>query len=116
MTSPTEPPGPAAQPQMLSYRPPAEEVGRVSPPIVCATSIGIAILVFGSVFVSLLLTFGVTGSGVPLLIIPAVLMGLIVAAVRLRRGNRGRSVAMGIWIGMGIALLAEGLCWGIGAG
>lgn len=112
-SSPQPPAAPAA-PAVLAYRAPADEVERLSPPLVCMTSIFIAAVVFATVVVSVL--FAITaGNGWPLLIIPAVLLALVAATLRLRRGGgRARSVAMGLWIGLGVGLLAQGVCWGIG--
>ena len=114
MTEPNEPPPQPTEPEVLSYRPPADEPGRLSPPIVCAIAIGTGLVVFGIVFLALALSFGGRGlRGLPLVLIPAALAALVVCAVRLREGKRGRSVAMGIWIGIGIGLLAEGICFGV---
>ena len=47
-----------------------------------------------------------------MLVGPLVVGGLLVwSALRLRRNPRTRSWAAGIWIGLGIGLLVDGLCW-----
>lgn len=103
-----------AAPAVLAYRAPIDEVGRLSPPLVCMTAIFIAAVVFATVVVSVLFVI-TAGNGWPLLIIPAALLALVAAALRLRRGGgRARSVAMGLWIGLGVGLLAQGVCWGVG--
>jgi hypothetical protein len=114
MTQSTDQTPASDEAQVLSYRPPSEDFARLSPAIVCATAIVAAIVVFMTVVGSVLLMVG-AGNGWPLLIIPAVLVGLAATALRLRKGRgHARSMAMGVWIGAGVGLLAQGVCWGVG--
>ena len=43
--------------------------------------------------------------------IGGVLAGFIILAVKLKRQPRWRSFAIGLWIGIGLILLIEGVCW-----
>jgi hypothetical protein len=74
---------------------------------VCATAISTCILVVTIVALSIL------GGGLALLIVPTLLLLLIVVAVKAGRIATGRSTSLGIWIGIGLAMLVEGACFGI---
>ncbi len=110
MTEPLDPP-PAVAPRVLLYRSPTKEARQVSSPLVWATAVGTGGLLFGAVYLSAVAGFRV-GRPWPALLIPALLIVLTFAALRLQRG-RGQSLALGIWIGIGLGLLAEGICFGI---
>jgi hypothetical protein len=54
------------------------------------------------------------GSVVGLILAPLCVIAVaVVVASRLRRSERTRAWAAGIWIGIGIAVLLNGLCWAI---
>jgi len=51
------------------------------------------------------------GAVVGWLLIGAVVVGLHLAAVFARRNPRRQALAQGLWLGLGIAVLLEGLCF-----
>ena len=73
-------------------------------------------LLVGAVFFGLL--FGITGSGsttyatIAIIAGVALLAGFVTLAIRARRDPNRRGWAMGIWIGIGLAALLEGICFG----
>ena len=116
MTEPSRPDGSSDQPwpagpgppgaQPLSYA--AADLGAdrfyIAQCIVAAAVS--AALVVGSGFAMLFL------GGIGIFAGPvAVAVLLITAALRLRRIPRRRGLAAGIWIGIGLAVLLEGVCW-----
>ena len=97
----TNPPDPSP----LDYQTPAASqplsVWKVLAGVVSAAAI-IAITVALS-----MMYLGLSG----FLIIAGVVVGLVVLAISMKRKPHGRSFAIGLWIGIGVALLMEGLCW-----
>ena len=75
-------------------------------------------LLMGSVFVLTFMAFiGSAGNSAIGVVIAIAVAGLILAgairlAIRTRRDPMHRGWAMGIWIGIGLACLLEGLCFG----
>lgn len=55
---------------------------------------------------------GMAGSIVALTLITCALLGLVVLAIRWQKSYERRGAAIGIWIGLGIAALVEGICFG----
>jgi hypothetical protein len=123
MTEPDLPPQPPAarrpEPQTppLEYASPREEqlgAGRMVFQAVqgCAITCG---AIMGAVFFGLL--YGITGSGSTMYATIAIAAGIalvagaVTLAVRVRRHPKRRGWAMGIWFGIGLAGLLEGICF-----
>jgi hypothetical protein len=57
------------------------------------------------------------GSVVGLILAPLFVIAIAaLVASRLRRSQRTRAWAAGIWIGIGVAVLVNGLCWALLSG
>jgi hypothetical protein len=76
----------------------------------CAITCG---TLMGSAFALILFGYANMGGVVLVLIGCAILLAMAIGiALRARRNPRRRGWAMGIWIGIGLACLLEGLCFG----
>jgi hypothetical protein len=73
------------------------------------------VFVMGSVFVGVLFMITSGGNGKMIALIGCTVVGLNVWAVVAHRSINYKGLAMGIWIGFGVAVLLEGLCFGIGS-
>jgi hypothetical protein len=104
-------------PPPLQYASPREDQlsgGRMALQAVlgCTLTCG---LLMGAVFFGIL--FGITGRGSTMFATIAVvagialLAGFVALAIRFRRQPLRRGLSMGIWLGIGLAALLEGICF-----
>jgi hypothetical protein len=107
-----EEPHPPHPPDVLAYRAPGQDVRPVRSGVVATVAVGVGGTLFGAVPASLIVAYGSQWEWL-VLAAPALLLVFIAAAVVLHWRRIGRSVVLGIWLGIGLALLGQGLCWGI---
>src|SRR5436190_21635702 len=110
----TDPPPPDDAPPTLDYRRPTDEwPAGVSAVQVIATALMIAVVLTPAVFFGVaLLDGGGRIQGLLLILMPVGLTAIV--AYRLRASPRTRGVSMGLWLGLGLAALLEGVCFGFG--
>ena len=103
-------PGPAEPPPTLGYRAAAADRGGRSVAQIVGAALLTVLVVAGVIFAA-----AVTVSSMRAMIgVGALLVVLLIAlALWLGRSPARRSLAMGIWIGLGVALLVEGVCWSL---
>src|SRR4051794_18236464 len=111
-TSPSNVPPRPAPAAVLAYRVPAEDVKPVRASVITPVAVIVGMMLFGSVPLSLAFAYGSQWTWL-VFTIPALLLGFIIAAVLLHRRGTSKSLVLGIWLGIGLALLGQGLCWGI---
>jgi hypothetical protein len=106
--------GEQGRPPKLDYVTPATTRGEVS----AARVVGGAILSILVIGVAVPIGFGIESAARPpfgvvleCLFVGAVLAGLHLMALWARRRPTRRGLAQGVWIGMGIAVLLEGVCF-----
>jgi hypothetical protein len=98
-----------AAPPVLNYSPPDRPT--VSATKVFAHAVGTGFTLFFSTMIGLGAASSTGGWSISL--IPVVIVALLIMAGYARRRPEGRSLAIGIWIGIGVPLLLIGLCFGI---
>jgi zinc transporter ZupT len=101
--------------EYASPREPELRAGRMALQAIVGCSLTCGLLM-GGVFFGLLFAFASGGStpyAILAIAIGAMLLGAVIAlGVQAHRNPKRRGWAMGIWIGIGLAALLEGLCFG----
>jgi hypothetical protein len=106
------PDGASRRPPTLYYRSPRDRP--VSKGQIILGAIESMVLLMGSVFAGVLSMIGNGGNGMLIALVGCTVVGLNVWALICMRSINQKGLAMGIWIGFGVAVLLEGLCFGIG--
>jgi hypothetical protein len=98
----------------LDYRNPRRDRPEVSKGQIILGAVISLVLVMGSVFAGVLSMIGSGGNTMLIALVGCTVVGLNVWAVIAMRSVNQKGLAIGLWIGFGVAVLLEGLCFGIG--
>src|SRR5437879_3452872 len=95
-------------PEPLDYEPPSHRVRSTPAQVAVGTLLACALIV-GSIFVSIFVVFA-QESGWGFLLACGVVLALCVVAVAVRK-SKYPGLAQGIWFGIALAFLIEGICF-----